>query len=125
MTTKSSVAHTSNQSQDDATDFEIEVQKRLAELEIQQDIITLREDLGLTQTQLAEIAGVSQPFIAKLESGRATNIELRTLVRAATALDAHVEIRIIKNSKSRNKAREQGAGPRGMSRTLSAIAGRR
>jgi HTH-type transcriptional regulator/antitoxin HipB len=112
MTTKSSIASVSHQPQNDANDFEIEVQKRLAELEIQQDIIALREDLGLTQTQLAEIAGLSQPYIAKLESGRATNIELRTLVRAATALDAQVEIRIRKNPKPRNN-------------TLSAVAGRR
>ncbi|HXQ36465.1 MAG TPA: helix-turn-helix domain-containing protein [Anaerolineales bacterium] len=75
-------------------DFELKVQKRLSELEIEQDILTLRQQLGLTQSQLAEIAGVSQPFIAKLESGRAVNIELRTLVRIATALDAQVDARI-------------------------------
>jgi transcriptional regulator with XRE-family HTH domain len=124
MTNKSSIAR-KNQMQDGDKEFELEVQKRLAELELQQDIIALREDLGLTQTQLADIAGVSQPFIAKLESGRATNIELRTLIRAAIALDAHVEISIRKNPKPRNKTREQRAGTRGVSLTLSATAGRR
>ena len=75
-------------------DFELKVQKRLAELAIEQDILALRRQLGLTQSELAQIAGVSQPFIAKLESGRAVNIELRTLVRIATALDAQVDARI-------------------------------
>src|SRR5258708_4033751 len=80
--------------QQNASEFERKVQKRLAELALEQDVITLREALGLTQSRLAEIAGVSQPFIAKLESGRAVNIELKTLVRIATALDAYVEARI-------------------------------
>jgi transcriptional regulator with XRE-family HTH domain len=77
-----------------SADFELKVQKRLAELEIEQDILALRRQRGLTQSELAEIAGVSQPFIAKIESGRAVNIELRTLVRIATALDAQVDARI-------------------------------
>lgn len=77
-----------------SADFELRVQKRLAELEIEQDIVSLRQQLGLTQSELATIAGVSQPFIAKLESGRAVNIELRTLVRIATALGAQVDARI-------------------------------
>jgi transcriptional regulator with XRE-family HTH domain len=77
-----------------SVDFERKVQKRLAELAIEQDILALRRQHGLTQSELAEIAGVSQPFIAKLESGRAVNIELRTLVRIATALDAQVDARI-------------------------------
>ena len=80
-----------------SADFELKVEKRLAELEIEQDILTLRQQVGLTQSELAEIAGVSQPFIAKLESGRAINIELRTLVRIATALDAQVDARIRKS----------------------------
>ena len=90
-----------NVSRKSSDDFELEVQKRLAELEIEQDILTLRQELGLTQSELAEIAGVSQPFIAKLESGRAVNMELRTLVRIATALDAQVDARIRRPSAER------------------------
>jgi|ERR1041384_499597 transcriptional regulator with XRE-family HTH domain len=75
-------------------DFELKVQKRLAELEIEQDILSLRQQVGMTQSELAAIAGVSQPFIAKLESGRAVNIELKTLVRIATALGGQVDARI-------------------------------
>lgn len=125
MATRAGSAPVSRELRVEANDFEAKVQQRLAELEIQQDIITLREDLGLTQSQLAELAGVSQPFIAKLESGRATNIELKTLVRAATALGAHVEIRIRKNHGPSNKpgGRREETGEK--SDTLSATAGRR
>lgn len=125
MTTKPSTAGSKRRPQADADDFEIKVQQRLTELEIQQDLIALREDSGLTQAQLAEIAGVSQPFIAKLETGRATNFELRSLVRAATALDAHVEIRIRKNPRLRDRTRESQPRIKRPSRTLSASAGRR
>jgi transcriptional regulator with XRE-family HTH domain len=48
----------------------------------------------MTQQQLAVLLGVSQPQIAKLESGRAKNLELRTLYRWATALGAKLSIGI-------------------------------
>lgn len=125
MATRAGTARVSREPQSEVKDFEAKVQKRLAELEIQQDIIALREDLGLTQSQLAELAGVSQPFIAKLESGRATNIELKTLVRAATALGAYVEIRIRKNPGPSHKSGGRREEARKKSETLSATAGRR
>src|SRR2546428_698322 len=45
--------------------------------------------------------GVSQPAIAKLESGRAKNIELRTLVRAVSALGGTVKIQITPGAKGK------------------------
>lgn len=100
MKIKDTTARKNHDPQTHSDAFERKVQKRLAELEIEQDIITLRSAAGLTQAELAQIAGLSQPFIAKLESGRAVNLELRTLVRIATALNAHVEARIAKKSKA-------------------------
>jgi ribosome-binding protein aMBF1 (putative translation factor) len=69
------------------------VQKRIRELLIEQ-ITTLRQKRGWSQAMLAARAGVKQPFIARLESGNFTNIELRTLVRIADALNANIEIRL-------------------------------
>jgi transcriptional regulator with XRE-family HTH domain len=57
----------------------------------------------VSQAQLAKALGVSQPAIAKLESGRAKNIELRTLVRAVSALGGTVRIQITKGSGERRK----------------------
>ena len=81
---------------DGSEEFETLVGKRLSELEIEQDLFTLRTEAGLSQAALAHAAGVSQPFIAKLESGNFKNFELKTLVRIAAALGAEVEIRIKK-----------------------------
>ena len=40
--------------------------------------------------------GVSQPAIGNIESGKVKNLQLRTLVRLATALDGRVKIEIVK-----------------------------
>lgn len=119
MKSKTSAARKPTSATENSVAFEQRVQKRLAELEIEQDLISLREGMGLTQSQLAEIAGVSQPFIAKLESGRAVNLELRTLVRIATALTARLDIRIRQNSKGLRLVRQ------GKAQTLAAGAARR
>ena len=59
---------------------------------VRQDLIALRKARGLTQKQLAERMGVSQPVVAELESSAPRNVELRTLVRAAAALGATLRI---------------------------------
>jgi DNA-binding XRE family transcriptional regulator len=68
------------------------VDELLAAMTLEQDLVALRERRGLTQVQLARRAGVSQPMIAKLESGNMKNYELKTLVRVATALGAEVKV---------------------------------
>jgi transcriptional regulator with XRE-family HTH domain len=70
------------------------VEKRLAEMRIEQDLIALRQSRGLTQAQLARMLGISQPAVAKMEA-EGGNLEIRTLVRAAEVLDARLEIRLI------------------------------
>lgn len=64
----------------------------LAAMRLEQELIALRERCGLTQVELATRAGVKQPLISKLESGKARNLELRTLVRIAAALGARPKI---------------------------------
>jgi DNA-binding XRE family transcriptional regulator len=81
--------------------FQAKVEEFLKDLQVEQDLIKLRKDQGLTQSQLAEILNVSQPFIAKMESGQLTNIELRTLARAVLALNGTLEIRIRPNRMAR------------------------
>lgn len=70
--------------------------RRLAELRIEQDLVALRETRGLTQAQLARLLGVSQPAVAKLESG-SENLTLRTLARMVTALGGELAITIRKS----------------------------
>ena len=51
----------------------------------------LRETRGLTQTDLARKAKVTQAYIALLEAGRKKNPSLATLRRIAKALGVTVE----------------------------------
>ena len=83
-------------------DDELEADPRLAravedlvvEMKLEQQIVALREKRGLTQRQLAKLLGTSQPYVAKLESGRMRNLGVKTLVRCARALGASVTIRM-------------------------------
>ncbi len=54
--------------------------------------VALRKARGLSQSQLAKILHVSQPRIAKIESGDVNNMELKTLVRYSAALGARIKV---------------------------------
>ena len=83
-------------------DGELEADTRLAravedlvgEMKLEQQIVALREKRGLTQRQFAKLLGTSQPYVAKLESGRMRNLGVKTLVKCARALGASVSIRM-------------------------------
>ena len=70
------------------------VEDLIAEMKLEQQIVGLREKRGLTQRQLAKLLGTSQPYVAKLESGRVKNLGVKTLVKCAQALGASVSIRM-------------------------------
>jgi transcriptional regulator with XRE-family HTH domain len=55
-------------------------------------VLDVRGRLGLTQKQLAERVGTSQPVIARLESGRHP-VEVTLLVRIAEALGTPIDLR--------------------------------
>jgi transcriptional regulator with XRE-family HTH domain len=84
-------------------DGQLEADPRLAQavedlvlqMKIEQQIVALREKRGLTQRQLASLLGTSQPYVAKLESGRVKNVGVKTLVKCARALGAFVSIRMV------------------------------
>jgi DNA-binding XRE family transcriptional regulator len=71
-----------------------QVEELLNQMRVEQDLLALRLEKGLSQRQLARTLGVSQPAIAKIESGKVRNLELRTLVRYATALGGTVKIEV-------------------------------
>jgi DNA-binding XRE family transcriptional regulator len=83
--------------------FQQQVEETLSAMRLEQDLIALRESQGVSQAQLAKALGVSQPAIAKLESGKAKNIELRTLVRAVSALGGMVKITITGEAKGKHR----------------------
>lgn len=73
------------------------VETLVEQMSIEQDLIALREERGLSQRALAGLAGVKQPVIARIESGKTKNLELKTVVRIATALGARVRIALERN----------------------------
>ena len=80
---------------DTDVDLKRKVDEYLNEMMIEQKLAALRTQRGMTQAQLADRLGVSQPHIAKLEAGRAKNIELHTLCRWATALGAKLTVDVV------------------------------
>ena len=78
-------------------DLKRKVDEYLNEMMIEQKLAALRTQRGMTQAQLAERLGVSQPHIAKLEAGRAKNMELHTLCRWATALGPKLTVDVVPN----------------------------
>ncbi len=73
-----------------------EYDKLEEEFALASEIIQLRKDKNITQKQLAEKIGTSQPAIARLESGSYNKVSLSFLRKVAEALDAKPEIHLRK-----------------------------
>ena len=88
-----------------------DVDEILNEMKLEQDLVALREKRGLSQRQFAKLLGTSQPYVAKLESGRVKNLGVKTLVKCARALGGSVMIRIDPERKTTaRKARRHKEG---------------
>jgi DNA-binding Xre family transcriptional regulator len=82
-------------------EFRKRVDVALNEMRIEQDLAALRVARGISQAELAKRIGVSQPAIARLESGRVKNLTIKTLARYAAALGGQVRIEIVKDPRPR------------------------
>jgi len=71
-----------------------DVDELVSEMKLEQQLVALREKSGLSQRELAKRLGASQPYVAKLESGRIKNVGVTTLVKYARAVGGSVTIRI-------------------------------
>ena len=66
-------------------------------LELAQTVHDLREEEGLTQTDLAKKIGTRQPNISRLERGEAASLpSLDLLNRVAAALGGRLDVRIVR-----------------------------
>ena len=83
-----------------------EVDDLVSEMRLDQELAALREKRGLSQRQAARLLGTSQPYVAKLESGRIKNLGVNTLVKYARALGGTVSIKV--QSRKRAVARRAG-----------------
>jgi predicted XRE-type DNA-binding protein len=75
-------------------DFARQVDELINEMKIEQELVALREKRGISQRAAAKLIGASQPYVAKLESGRIKNLGVRTLVKYATALGGKLTLKI-------------------------------
>jgi transcriptional regulator with XRE-family HTH domain len=58
---------------------------------IGQRVLELRKDQELTQDQLADISGVPQGTISRLERGVSGDVQISTVQKLATALGVSIE----------------------------------
>lgn len=89
-----------------------EVDELLSEMRLEQELVALREKRRLSQRDFAKLLGTSQPYVAKLESGRIKNLGVRTLLKCATALGGTLTLRL----RPRSAARKARVAPRRLRR---------
>lgn len=68
-----------------------------AQAEVAETLFSARKAAGLTQAQLAELAGTTQQLISQLEDADYEGHSLSMLRRIAAAMDSHIELRIMRN----------------------------
>jgi DNA-binding XRE family transcriptional regulator len=71
------------------------LEEERANAEIARVIVEMRTQAGLTQQQLAELIGTSQPTIARLEDADYEGHSLGMLRRIAHALNMRIELRFV------------------------------
>src|SRR5690349_2771487 len=72
-----------------------DVAAMLTEMELEQGLVALREERGMSQRQLAAVSGLRQPAIARLERGGAKHAEFRTVARYVAALGGRLRVEIL------------------------------
>lgn len=80
--------------------FREKIETGIQRLKVIGQIVELRQKLKMTQAELAQRIGVSQPFIARIENDEASNLSLETLVKIVEALDGELEIKIRSSRKA-------------------------
>jgi transcriptional regulator with XRE-family HTH domain len=84
------------------------VERELENLQLGVQIAKLREEENLSQTKLAARAEMSAPKISAIEN-EPRNLTIATLIRVAHALGSKVEIRLVRQKKSKRHARRRPA----------------
>lgn len=64
-------------------------------LDVARQIYDLRKKAGLTQKQLADRMGTSQPHVARIESADYRSYSRKSLEKVAKVLNARVEVRVV------------------------------
>ena len=71
------------------------VDELLNEMELEQDLVALRQARGLSQTTVAKLLGVTQPAVARLESEKIKTAQLTTLAKYVAVLGGRLKVEIL------------------------------
>ena len=77
-------------------EFKKEYDDLKEEYTLAKEIIELRAMKNISQKELADMIGTSQPSIARLESGKYQNVSMSFIRKVAKALDAVPELHLRK-----------------------------
>ncbi|MDR1506635.1 MAG: helix-turn-helix domain-containing protein [Treponema sp.] len=72
--------------------FRKEYEQLEGEFYLAEEVIKLRQEQNLSQSDLAKIVGTSQPAIARLESGKYQNVSMSFLRKVGKALNVIPEV---------------------------------
>ena len=73
------------------------------EFKLLRELLNARQKAGLSQAQIAERMGTKAPAVTRLESSLSSgkhSPSIATIKKYADALDCHLEIKIVANSKA-------------------------
>jgi transcriptional regulator with XRE-family HTH domain len=84
----------------------------LGGIQLEAQLQALRQQRGLSQARAARLAGVSRPYLARIEAGRTASIGLKTLIRVVNGLGGRLRIGVeARPPASRAARRRQAAVP--------------
>ena len=84
------------------------VERELENLQLGIQIAQLRQEERLSQTKLAAMADMSAPKISAMEN-EPRNLTIATLIRVAHALGSKVEIKLVRQKKTKQRRRRRSA----------------
>ena len=78
-------------------DFRKEYEELSPEYEVIKAVLAARKSIDMTQKELAEVSGVAQSDISKLENGN-SNPTIKMLQRLASGLNLHLKVEFVPNN---------------------------
>lgn len=78
-------------------DFKKEYEEMNPEYEVIKAVLAARKSVDMTQKELAEVSGVAQSDISKLENGN-SNPTIKMLQRLASGMNMHLKVEFVPNN---------------------------
>jgi DNA-binding Xre family transcriptional regulator len=83
---------------------EKEIAALVDQMMVEDQLTALRLKRGISQSALADLMGVTQPLVARIEAGGVKNLTLATIARTAAALGGRIQLKI-RPAKTRRSGR--------------------